>query len=64
MSLEDKVDAVKSFVFFKMGKEIELYSELVPFQGEDVPSIRVRAVAEEPVPPRPERADFDDPLGI
>ena len=49
------------------GKEIELYSELVPFQGEDVPSIRVRVAVPEPdapIPARPERADFDDPLGI
>ena len=48
------------------GKEIELFSMMVPYQGQNVPSIRVRAVAEpgEPVPPRPERSDFDDPLGI
>ena len=41
------------------GKEIELYSELVPFQGEDVPSIRVRVEA----PERPQREDFNAPLG-
>ena len=27
------------------GKEVELFSRLVPFQGKDVPAIRVRAVA-------------------
>ena len=27
------------------GKEVELFSRLVPFQGVDVPAIRVRAVA-------------------
>ncbi len=41
------------------GKEIELYSELVPFQGEDVPSIRVHIEA----PERPQREDFNAPLG-
>ncbi len=28
-----------------VGKEVELFSRLVPFQGKDVPAIRVRAVA-------------------
>ena len=48
------------------GKEIELFSMMVPFNGQNVPAIRVRAVAEpeEPVPARPNRADFNDPLGI
>jgi hypothetical protein len=46
------------------GKEIELFSQMVPFQGQNVPSIRVRAVSEGPVPERPKRSDFDDPLGI
>ena len=49
------------------GKEIELYSELVSFQGEEVPSIRVRVVAPEPdapIPARPKRDDFDDPIDI
>ena len=49
------------------GKEITLYSELVPFQGEEVPSIRIRVVVAEsdaPIPARPNRADFNDPLGI
>ncbi len=46
------------------GKEIELFEQMVPYQGQNVPSIRVRAVSDEPVPPRPTRADFDDPLGI
>ena len=27
------------------GKEVELFSRLVPFQGKDVPAIRIRAVA-------------------
>ncbi len=30
------------------GKEIELFSQMVPFQGQNVPAIRVRAVAEKP----------------
>ena len=46
------------------GKEIELFSQMAPFQGQTVPAIRVRAAAEEPAPPRPKRDDFDDPLGI
>ncbi len=43
------------------GKEIELFSMMVPFQGQNVPSIRVRAVAEAEVV---EAADPNDPLGI
>ncbi len=48
------------------GKEIELFEQMVPFQGQNVAAIRVRAVAEpeEPIPARPSRADFNDPLGI
>ena len=46
------------------GKEIELFSMMVPFNGQNVPAIRVRAAPEEPVPPRPKREDFNDPLGI
>ncbi len=46
------------------GKEIELFSMMVPFQGQNVPAIRVRAAAEEPAPPRPKRDDFDDPISI
>ncbi len=48
------------------GKEIELFSMMVPFNGQNVPAIRVRAVADpgEPVPERPKRSDFNDPLGI
>ena len=48
------------------GKEVELFSRLVPFQGKDVPAIRIRAVAEalvaEPVVAEP--ADPSDPIGI
>ncbi len=40
------------------GKEIELFSQMVPFQGQNVPAIRVRAVA-----PAAE-ADPNDPIGI
>ena len=40
------------------GKEIELFSQMVPFQGQNVAAIRVRAVAEA------EAADPNDPLGI
>ncbi len=43
------------------GKEIELFSMMVPFQGQNVPAIRVRAVAEAVVA---EPADPNDPLGI
>ena len=46
------------------GKEIELFSMMVPFNGQNVAAIRVRAAPEEPVPPRPTRADPNDPLGI
>ena len=48
------------------GKEIELFEQMVPYQGQNVAAIRVRAVAEpeEAVPVRPNRADFNDPLGI
>ncbi len=48
------------------GKEIEIFERMVPFQGQDVPAIRVRAVAEpeQAIPERPKRTDFDDPLGI
>ncbi len=41
-----------------VGKEIELFSQMVPFQGQNVPAIRVRAVA-----PAAE-ADPNDPIGI
>ncbi len=48
------------------GKEIELFSMMVPFQGQNVRAIRVRAAAEpeESIPARPNRSDFNDPLGI
>ena len=48
------------------GEEIELFSMMVPFNGQNVPAIRVRAVTEpgEAIPERPNRADFNDPLGI
>ena len=47
------------------GKEIELFSTMVPFQGQNVPAIRVRAVAEPEEPTaRPNRADYNDPIGI
>ncbi len=50
------------------GKEIELFSMMVPFNGQNVPAIRVRVVAEtvvaETPPDRPTRADFNDPIGI
>ncbi len=41
------------------GKEIELFSQMVPFQGQNVAAIRVRAEA-----PVAEAADPNDPLGI
>ena len=48
------------------GKEIELFSTMVLFQGQNVAAIRVRAVAEAvaAVPPRPTAPAFDDPIGI
>ncbi len=48
------------------GKEIEIFSMMVPYQGQNVAAIRIRAVTEPgaPVPERPKRSDFDDPLGI
>ncbi len=48
------------------GKEIELFSQMVPFQGQNVAAIRVRAVAEAiaAVPPRSSAPEFNDPIGI
>ncbi len=54
------------------GKEIELFSQMVPFQGQNVAAIRVRAateavaaIAEAATPPQPTQdADLNDPLGI
>ncbi len=43
------------------GKEIELFSTMVPFQGQNVLAIRVRAVAEAVAAVA---ADPNDPLGI
>ncbi len=40
------------------GKEIELFSQMVPFQGQSVAAIRVRAVAEQPA------EELNDPIGI
>ena len=45
------------------GKEIELFSQMVPFQGQNVPSIRCRAVAEAATSPLA-AADPNDPIGI
>ncbi len=47
------------------GREIELFSMMVPFNGQNVAAIRVRAVTEAVVAETPPaRADFNDPLGI
>ena len=49
------------------GKEIELFSMMVPFQGQNVPAIRVRAVNPEPVIAETVLtgpADPNDPIGI
>ena len=49
------------------GKEIELFSMMVPFQGQNVAAIRVRAVNPEPVIAEAvlaSPADPNDPLGI
>ena len=50
------------------GREIELFTQMVPFNGQNVAAIRVRAVAEAVAPDapldRPTRADFNDPIGI
>ena len=47
------------------GKEVELFSMMVPFQGQNVAAIRVRAVAEPAVPAAvPASADPNDPVGI
>ncbi len=50
------------------GKEIELFSMMVPFQGQNVPAIRVRAVAELALAAAETAlvgpADPDDPIGI
>ena len=45
------------------GKEVELFSMMVPYQGQSVAAIRVRAVAE-PAPVAPAATDFNDPIGI
>ncbi len=50
------------------GREIELFTQMVPFNGQNVAAIRVRAVAETAVaetpPDRPTRSDFNDPIDI
>jgi len=54
------------------GKEIEIFSMQVPYQGQNVAAIRVRAVAEPAVPAVapavasavPASADPNDPIGI
>ena len=49
------------------GKEIALFSMMVPFQGQNVPAIRVRAVNPEPVIAETVLAgpaDPNDPIGI
>ncbi len=58
------------------GKEVELFTRLVPFQGKDVPAIRVRAVAATVAAeavfaqaaavkaPAAKPADPNDPIGI
>ena len=54
------------------GKEIEIFSMMVPYQGQNVAAIRIRAVAEpavpavaEPVAPTPAAtADPNDAIGI
>ncbi len=40
------------------GKEIELFPQMVPFQGQSVAAIRVRVVAEQPA------EELNDPIGI
>ena len=40
------------------GKDIELFSQMVPFQGQSVAAIRVRVVAEQV------EAELNDPIGI
>ena len=40
------------------GKEIELFSQMVAFQGQSVAAIRVRGVAEQPA------GELNDPIGI
>ncbi len=45
------------------GKEIELFSMMVPFQGQNVPAIRVRAT-EAVVAEATDPNDPNDPLGI
>ena len=54
------------------GKEIEIFSMMVPFQGQNVAAIRVRAateavaaIAEAAISPQSTQdADLNDPLGI
>ena len=50
------------------GKEIELFSQMVPYQGKSVPAIRVRGVGESapaPISVTPLGAELgDDPIGI
>jgi hypothetical protein len=41
------------------GKEIELFQQMVPFQGQNVPAIRIRAVAETTAD-----EELNAPLGI
>ncbi len=49
------------------GREIELFSQMVPFNGQNVPAIRVRAVAEVAAQApldRPASTDLNDSIGF
>ncbi len=48
------------------GKEIELFSMIVPFQGQNVPAIRVRTVAAvvDAAPDGAGAAELNDPIGF
>ena len=46
------------------GREIELFSMMVPFQGQNVAAIRCRAVAEVAPAAALAAADPNDPIGI
>ena len=46
------------------GREIELFSMMVPFQGQNVAAIRVRADATGADGAVAEAAEFNDPIGI
>lgn len=47
-----------------IGAKIQLYTDIVDFQGKAVEAIRVRPVKQQPAKPAAKEVPFDDPIGI